>query len=902
MYTDLVSVDDIYQLRDGTIDEYTMASSWVYNDVSYIPGNEFDLPTEDIYLYANVVDTEKGKQVRQENLNTLQVSYEEYVEFINNNFITDKINKETLELLNSTYNQAKEQLSKVAIKDISSILNEYNAKFVELMDDFNLSIIKVNVQEEYREYEKQLLEEVNNMKVSSADKNKAKLVFSTTDITNEEVNNANSIEELNKLLEEHKLHIEQVYYYVKFLDTKDSALTQISNFNNVSAGEKILRKSKIDKIVLEEESLKILTSREEVKGVFEEYNELVKIQLALINAKDQTQQLFDEYKTNWIDGKFSNTYSATTGDLILSEEEIALAESIYAATMGSYNWDDDDKYSSQELSDRLLEEIVALNGIKEKYVNTFNYRKAIYDSIAGFEKLIDEKEDEVTTFAYLSKTEKNAIEELLDVVELRDLTVYNTAEEVLEEYNSIASIIENISLLGNLENNENKLVMEAKTLFNSELFASYLNPEQINQILTELDNLDSKYRFIEDHYKSTMTYMDLIAAGRELNEEELTLLGNNATEELSDLYNKYKIAIDTAVSVDDLVTYINESYKANGFSEEVGNNYGFEIRVMGSFINDHVAIPNELTADMTKSIADEYLSRVNAISKEAMTLYDSFNGEEGLFEKINYVNSLVSEYGLTEELAAKYSKEMIDITTPIKLYNQIKEEKDYVTVINSFKDNFNDIVDRAIENDKAIKLGYTNKDNNIKEANSLLESLLENREVLPSIFVYNNKEEVTADLIEKLMIIVDNNNRVVFAQYTTTGVLPKPTDEYYSDGETNIFELGINYKDNKEDYKIVVPRNSTLLIVGDEYKSEIVTKIFNELVNFSTLEDGTYNSKEIYVLDLFDTYTQSMWEDFNSKLYVLINLFMSLKLNCGIKIHFIPIHKVVCTHTPKPKP
>lgn len=721
-------------------------------------------------------------------------------------------------------------------------------------------------------------------------------------------------------------------------DAKGYVETRVENIKNV-----VFEENTIEKSATREEAKSLFDAKNELVQV--ELQLATNMNLELLAQDAYYAEAFGTKE----DGKYYDVIRATKVQY-LTDEQIKAAKEAYEAAMAKYNWLEADGRSSEELEKEYIEVIgyeLDSKGKEDKTKPIYNPEcefQAVKDAVKVYEDAYtlsylkdyanenfeaDKVElfDKITTDfgATLTKEELAAAERMIKVVEMDDVNAYTSIETIVAEQERVYGILDNIYDLVKGESEENVKAADLTKLYESSNYTNEFSGAELKGIAKELAELDGAHKFIDSVYSNTMTTADLVERVESLDADEIEELADSREASFNDLEKKYSIVLEVRNYAQEKIDWVNDAFSSPVFtekySEAVGNDYGYEFRRLGDFIS----VPTVLTAEevqveagtptVTKTdkdgnptewhyndTADGYLGSINGIYHEANALYNAFyyvekvgeyNKEDGSHHRAAYVaDALVegTEPGLTEAMAKAYTKQIEDLGDPNDLYQSIKDAIEnggnYKKRISEYAAQVEEIVLNA-EKHKEARVKATKLDgDNDTQLKGLLSDWASNRGNVDVTFV-TKAGKIDAKAIEEIVIVVDAEGTVIFAQDTTAGTLPAPTETFYHDGTfkaangttSSIFKFGSNYdgtaKDNegkpittgKDVYEVVLPEGATMITGSAEAMVEVVDRAFGSAG--LTAKPGTLD--KVVINDLFDTYTETTYNAYVKEFTDLYN-------------------------------
>ena len=216
------------------------------------------------------------------------------------------------------------------------------------------------------------------------------------------------------------------------------------------------------------------------------------------------------------------------------------------------------------------------------------------------------------------------------------------------------------------------------------------------------------------------------------------------------------------------------------------------------------------------------------------------------------------------------------------IYNAMQEAKDkgipYLTVLNEYLAEVNNILYDAIEHDQTMKLVYEYVENNnelwVKDYTDLL-SIRGFSNV--NLFTSNN----LSDLFYGYATIVVSKDGVIIYASKNSYLAPTPNGNFYHDGTfkvengkiSSIFRFNNNYDGSlknedgsiaagKGEYEVIIPEGATMITGSKDSMNAIFDKLcaFNNITDVINAKKGSLNS--IAINDLFDSFSNTEWNNF----------------------------------------
>ena len=451
------------------------------------------------------------------------------------------------------------------------------------------------------------------------------------------------------------------------------------------------------------------------------------------------------------------------------------------------------------------------------------YKKVIEIKEALKKDYIPEnQETDMKPFVHLSIDERNAIAQMIDLVETGDYANCKTVEDVLIEKEKKLQILENIVLLARLEGYEEKELL--KEIARLDDYNNRFSYKQINAITDQFLVLGNKYKFIDSFYSFTISDEELLKHVLSLNEQELFALQDSFNNDVADLANKYYIIYTAREYTQSVVDDVN--YRLTTISNALANDYGYQFRVITNG-KEFLEIPTELSYQEVLKLAgtlngdgqydintkDGYVGEINKIYQEALDFIDSIEGKISRNEAIKKIRELES---LTKDMKDEYVKAINNLGDVTDIYEAMQEAKEnglpYQDVLKDYLDDINGILDEAIIHDETMKLVYKYvEDNNllwVKDYTDLL-----------SVRGFINANIITSgDLNDQrygyATIVISKDGTIIYATINDYDELT-PEGTFYHDGTfkiengttSSIFKFSSNYdgtlKDENENVSTV---------------------------------------------------------------------------------------------------
>lgn len=522
--------------------------------------------------------------------------------------------------------------------------------------------------------------------------------------------------------------------------------------------------------------------------------------------------------------------------------------------------------------------------------------------------LPENEETDMKPFIHLSIDERNAVAQMIDLVEMGDYADCKSLEDVSKEKEKHLQILENIVLLARLEGYEEKeLLKEIARLDDYDDRFSY---KQINAITDQFLILNNKYKFIDSFYSFTIGDEELLHHVLSLNEQELLALQDNFDNDVADLANKYYIIYKAREYTQSVVDDVN--YRLTTISNALANDYGYQFRVITNG-KEFLEIPTELSYQEVLKLAgtlnddnqydintkDGHIGEINKIYQEALDFIDSIEGKCSKNEAINKIRDLES---LSKAMKDEYVKAINDLGDVTDIYEAMQEAKEnglpYQNVLKDYLDDINKILGEAITHDETMKVVYE-----YVEENNLL--WVKDYTDLLSIRGFSNAEIITSgDLNDKkygyATIVISKDGTIIYATINDYNELT-PEGTFYHDGTfkvengitSSIFKFSANYdgtlKDENEniiagkgEFELVLPEGASLITGSKSAMDSILNKIgaFNNVDDVINAKKGSLNKVEIN--DLFDTFSNTHWQDFATDGDKLVKETYDALMNCKI--------------------
>ena len=479
---------------------------------------------------------------------------------------------------------------------------------------------------------------------------------------------------------------------------------------------------------------------------------------------------------------------------------------------------------------------------------------------------------------------------MIDVVEIQDVTVMETIEEIKAEVERVDGIFANIVSLVRGEDNEAKYVADETSTLNS--YTDRFTVEELEGTIEQLDAIDSTYKYIDSIYRLTMTDASLAAQVASLSSEKIAADRKAQESAIKDFSAKYAVVYKVRGYTTDVVDQVNQEFAGWNY---VANEYGYEFRLVTQG-KDFMAVPTTKTATEVAaeagtpdkdgnyaSTTNGFVGQINAIYNEAHSLWLSVYNEydekvkgsfDGSLADIRTIEGLekADESGLSDAHVIDYVGQIAELGDIDSLYQDIKAASSYKTVLDAYNANVDTILATAVEHSKARAKGFEyNNDNNSLWSKNYAE--LYAQRLASDTYVVTEGKLAAKDFHDSTVVIGADGTVIYYG--TTNGALPAPTDSFYHDGTfkvangttSGIFQFHANYDGSQKDkdgnpvtegkgvYSVVLPQGATLISGSQEAMDDIVDRLGGNLT-----ENGSI--KKVVVADLFDRFPNSTWAQF----------------------------------------
>lgn len=824
-----------------------------------------------------------------------------------------------------------EEGNSILVKTIESI----NATLDAQVEPYRVEVLRRDIISMFNEYEAGLLAEVEKMDISAETLTGVKDVYDKTELKESDYKDLFTSEELNAVLESFKLVVDKPYYEAKLEDTKHDGIEAVKALTTLD--EEVIGEDKyvevrvknIEAVKYAENSVKDAKTRAEVKALYEAQAEAVAVEVQLANNAEAENIAAVEYSQEWFENKFL-TVSKRTGETYLTEAELKEAKETYEATVALYDWTKANNRGSKALAEEYKAEVKAIKEAMAKYEGIyelellkdtakadFDARKALIREsfdINHTQLVRGEKETEKEfaprfeaeygikysalyntlvnpeTYGHIDAVEREAAQRMIDVVEIQDVTVMETIEEIKAEVERVDGIFANIVSLVRGEDNEAKYVADETSTLNS--YTDRFTVEELEGTIEQLDAIDSTYKYIDSIYRLTMTDASLAAQVASLSSEKISADRKAQESAIKDFSAKYAVVYKVRGYTTDVVDQVNQEFAGWNY---VANEYGYEFRLVTQG-KDFMAVPTTKTATEVAaeagtpdkdgnyaSTTNGFVGQINAIYNEAHSLWLSVYNEydekvkgsfDGSLADIRTIEGLekADESGLSDAHVIDYVGQIAELGDIDSLYQDIKAASSYKTVLDAYNANVDTILATAVEHSKARAKGFEyNNDNNSLWSKNYAE--LYAQRLASDTYVVTEGKLAAKDFHDSTVVIGADGTVIYYG--TTNGALPTPTDSFYHDGTfkvangttSGIFQFHANYDGSQKDkdgnpvtegkgvYSVVLPQGATLISGSQEAMDDIVDRLGGNLT-----ENGSI--KKVVVADLFDRFPNSTWAQF----------------------------------------
>ena len=341
---------------------------------------------------------------------------------------------------------------------------------------------------------------------------------------------------------------------------------------------------------------------------------------------------------------------------------------------------------------------------KEKALNDFNVFK-------------EDINDNLSQYNYLTNEEIEALRRMIKVVEFKDITILATIEEVETEINRVYSILDNIELLAQCENNEAELVNKEIDLLSS--YGNQFTVVELQGIINELISIDLAYKYIDSVFETeskiiSMTDADLLVHVASLNSDKISGDKKSQKININDLSEKYSIIYKVRVYASSRIEQVNEEFAE---WDLVANEYSYEFRLATGGKNFMTVPTNKTASEVAYEAGDvdingEYIlttngfvGKINSIYNEAHSLWLAFDSSLNDIIKIRNLEKADGK-GLSSVHVNNYVSQINQLGDIYSLYNDIKNATSYKAVLDTYRANVDSIVEKGVEHYKARTKAY----------------------------------------------------------------------------------------------------------------------------------------------------------------------------------------------------
>ncbi|MBQ8206218.1 MAG: hypothetical protein IJZ77_02000 [Bacilli bacterium] len=715
-----------------------------------------------------------------------------------------------LESLRTNYYQGLVKIS-LAVDgekgNLASTITGANDTLNGIVEVYRVKLLTLDLPRQFQDYKDSLLDNEDNKvlgipEMGVANANEYIGTINKVTLEKKEYEKETTSEGLNAVLEAKFLKMDIPYYKALLDYTKNQAVLTVDGYD---AGNEELSNIKMKVTVDGEEvektfievrtdniravtygvdaekvsNLDKATSRKEVRSMFAEQEELVKIELQLVINQDKEIKAEQAYAAEWFDDKFV-TKSWRTGEQYLTDAELKAAKEAYAAVVKEFDWTVSNGLSSKELAnlyrEKVGEEIIGYEDeaktkpIKVDVLSKECQVQRLADAMAEFEAIyelehkkdtakedFDDKKveledylDELLAKGYITSSEHKALGRMTAVIEIADVTDMATIEEIKAEEARVYNLLDSVKNMADGESTETQYTNKVNNMY-SDLsdYADEFNSTELANIKDEYAALDRASKYVDSIFATTsqidtMTDADVLGKVIGLDAKSIANQTKEYVVAANDVTNKYKVVL--AVREYTTMAALKVNVDLAVLSDAVNNDYDYEFRRTGDFMK----VPTDMTAEevmaeagtpkydynekgeiigfsFNEKVADGFVGRVNSIYNEAHDLALAFTNTNekatGSLVDIDTIEALANNYaekgGLDATAAGKYVKAIEALGTPDSLYTEIKEAVanggTHTSVLKQYSAAVDKLLADAKEHDKALELAFGNNAKNVKK-------------------------------------------------------------------------------------------------------------------------------------------------------------------------------------------
>ena len=628
--------------------------------------------------------------------------------------------------------------------------------------------------------------------------------------------------------------------------------------------------------------------------------EKIDYQVELANIQEKENKARLAYLEEWFGGKFVEINPSTQKGY-LTQEQLKEASDKYIEILEKYDWHNGLELSIEELKALYEEEELELKEAMKPYEEIYEFETKKVSSNLKFkqakEDFIFELEGKIF-YKNLSDEVRTALIDLVTALEMEDLTRFETLNDILKEEERVYDKLEALKLVASEENLKSSYIEEVLETLKEEFYLKVATKEY-TAIKDEATNFIKTTSPVKFESIKGLTLFEKIEILKSITKEETVKKYDSLEKGIEEIIKKYNLIIEVRTYTNEIITKINSNAARLGV--DVANDYSYEIVDLGEF----ASIPtskqysyllnsagekelNDVGLLTYENTTNGYVGKINSILKEVMLLIDAMKLKEEAILTIKAY--LADENDSNKNVIEAYIGQVNDLGTASTLYLQIKNSTAEL-VIQKYKANINQLVEKAKKHSASIKDGY---EIDYEHRVALEAKLNQMKKLMGSIDVeiFNHDDDI---LFSEVTIILDKDGNIIYAAYTDFE-RPSPYVHFYHDGsyqmESNsqsvIFKFSEDFDpydetQSVETYEIVLPEGAIIVTGRAKQMITVIENVFNVELDsivdnsfFEQLIPGFYDTS-ITMDIMFDSFTDVRWKEIYEEAEDILVKYSALK-------------------------